>query len=107
MRLRLTAQSLSSLPKPETSADPARRALVEEAARLAGWCDGVAGQLGRSAATVAQELATAVTSEVLPVPAQGYLLWVRHHLDHVKQHLGDLVEPIAVVAEARAVPWWR
>jgi uncharacterized membrane protein YccC len=107
MRLRLTAQSLSSLPNPETSTDPARSSLVEEAARLAGWCDGVAGQLGRSAATVAQELASAVTSEVLPVPAWGYLLWVRHHLDHLRHHLVDLVEPIGVVAEARAVPWWR
>jgi uncharacterized membrane protein YccC len=107
MRLRLTAQSLSSLPEPTTTNDPARRALVEEAARLAGWCDGVAGQLGRAPATVAQELANAVTSEVLPVPTWGYLLWVRHHLDHVKHHLTDLIEPIAVVAEARGVPWWR
>jgi hypothetical protein len=109
MRLRLTAQSLSAIPPPESSTDPARRALVEEAARLAGWCDGVAGQLGRSPATVARELANALGDEPSsPPPIQrGYLLWVRHHIDHVKHHLTDLVDPIAAVAERRARPWWR
>jgi uncharacterized membrane protein YccC len=108
MRIRLTAQSLSVLPHPEPSTDPARQGLVAEAVRLAGWCDGVAGQLGRAPATVALELANSVAGDVAPVHTEeGYLLWVRHHLDHVRHHIADLVEPIAAVAERRSVPWWR
>ncbi len=107
-RIRLTAQSLSVLPQPDTPSGPARNALIEEAARLAGWCDGVAGQLARSPTTVARELASAVADDPPAAPApHGYLLWVRHHLDHVKDHLSDLVEAVAVVSEKRAVPWWR
>jgi uncharacterized membrane protein YccC len=108
MRLRMTAESLSALPRAEREADPARRALVEEAARLAGWCDGAAAQLGRGPATVAQELAIVFSGEPAVRPVErGYLLWIRHHIDHVKQHLTDLVEPVAAVAERRVMPWWR
>jgi uncharacterized membrane protein YccC len=115
MRLRMTAESLSALPRPEVGSDAGRRALVEEAARLAGWCDGAAAQLGRAPATVARELASVLfadssvlsaDSATVPVE-QGYLLWVRHHIDHVKRHLADLVDPLAAVAERRVMPWWR
>jgi uncharacterized membrane protein YccC len=107
-RLRLTAQSLSVLPRPKEVNDPARQALVEEATRLAGWCDGVAEQLGRLPATAARELAGEDLGGTVPVQTQtAYLLWVRHHLDHVRHHLPDLVEPVRVVAERRSTPWWR
>jgi uncharacterized membrane protein YccC len=108
MRLRLTAQSLAAPPPPEPTTDPARVALVEEATRLAGWCDGLASELGRSSASAAQELAAATSDEPAPIrPDGGYLLWVRHHLDHVRDHLVVLRDPVAVVAAQRAVPWWR
>jgi uncharacterized membrane protein YccC len=107
-RLRLTAQSLSVLPRPNEVADPARQALVEEAIRVAGWCDSLAGQLGRLPATAAQELAGVDLGATVPVRTQtAYLLWVRHHLDHVRHHLPDLIEPVRVVAERRSRPWWR
>jgi uncharacterized membrane protein YccC len=108
MRIRLTAQSLANLPPPETVNDPGRLALVEEATRLAGWCDGVAGDLGRSSPTAARELASAIAGEVSQAPRQhGYLLWVQHHLDHIRDHLPDLTEPVSAVHERRALPWWR
>jgi uncharacterized membrane protein YccC len=108
MRLRLTAQSLSNVPRPTRDSDPARQALIQEATLLAGSFDGFASELGRSSLTAARELATAVQGELPPVhPQGGYLLWVRHHLDHIRQHLVDLVEPVAVIAERRTVPWWR
>jgi uncharacterized membrane protein YccC len=108
LRLRLTAQSLASLPPPETVDDPDRYALLQEATQLAGTCDGFAGELSRSSATAAQELAAAMGPDpsLTAMPA-GYVLWIRHHLDHMKDHLGDLVDPIAMVAARRAVPWWR
>jgi uncharacterized membrane protein YccC len=107
MRVRLTAQSLASLPPPETVNEPDRYALLQEATRLAGTCDGIAGELSRSRTTAAQELAASGPD---PAPADvvaGYLLWVRHHLDHLSEQLAQLVDPIAAVAARRAVPWWR
>jgi len=109
-RLRLTAQSLTGPPRPEApaGADPARQALLEESVRLAGMADGLASQLGRAPPSVAQELAG------LPEPDgpasdghEGYVLWVRQHLDHVKWDLADMVAPTELVAERRAQPWWR
>jgi uncharacterized membrane protein YccC len=108
MRLRLTAQSLATISRPEADPDPARPALVEDAAQLAGWCDGIAGRLGRASVTVARELAGALGGERAELrSARGYLLWVRHHLDHLHHHLGELDEPVTVIAERRGVPWWR
>ena len=76
--------------------------------RLAGLCDELAGRLSRTSATVAQELAS------LPAPGtacddgqEGYLLWVREHLLHVKRDLAAMVEPATNVAQHRAEPWWR
>jgi uncharacterized membrane protein YccC len=108
MRLRLTAESLADVSRPENAVDPARNALVQEAARLAGWCDGVAARLGHASATVARELASSLGVEAAALSStQGYLLWVRHHLDHFRHHLGELEEPVAVIADRRALPWWR
>jgi uncharacterized membrane protein YccC len=108
MRIRLTAQSLASLPPPRTVGDPGGLALIEEATRLAGWCDGVAGDLGRPSPTAARELASTIAGEMPPAPRQrGYLLWVQHHLDHIQDHLRDLAEPVTAIQERRTLPWWR
>jgi uncharacterized membrane protein YccC len=108
LRLRLSAQSLSVLPHPDTAADPDGNVLVQEAAGLAGWCDDFAAKLGRASATVARELADAFAGGSGPLSSQrGYLLWVRYHLEHVRNHLAELAEPIQVIAERRSTPWWR
>jgi uncharacterized membrane protein YccC len=107
LHIRLTAQSLASAPPPEAVADPTRHTLIEEAIRLAGWCDGVASELGRTSVTAAQELAPTISEELPIHPQGGYLLWVHHHLEHVRQRLADMVESVAIIAEARTVPWWR
>jgi hypothetical protein len=108
MRLRLTGQSLDDIIRPEISMDPARHDLVQDAASLAGRCDGIAAQLGRAPATVARELAGAADGDTPALRStQGYLLWVRHHLDHLRHHLSELEEPVALIRERRAVPWWR
>jgi uncharacterized membrane protein YccC len=108
MRLRLTAQSLDDVIRPEVSMDPARYDLVQEAAGLAGSCDGVAARLGRAPATVARELADALGGDTPELRStHGYLLWVRHHLDHLRDHLRELDEPLTLIAARRDVPWWR
>jgi uncharacterized membrane protein YccC len=108
LRLRLTAQSLSNLPPPGPASDSGRLALVEEATRLAGWCDVYAGDLGRSSPTAARELAPTMVDQLsVSHVQQGYLLWVQHHLDHIRDHLADLAEPVTAIHERRGLPWWR
>jgi hypothetical protein len=34
-------------------------------------------------------------------------VWLCEHLDHLTEHLGELIEPAAAVAEVRRRPWWR
>jgi hypothetical protein len=36
-----------------------------------------------------------------------YGIWLGEHLDHLSEHLGDLVQPAARLAEIRRRPWWR
>jgi hypothetical protein len=37
----------------------------------------------------------------------GYGIWLGEHLDHLSEHLGELVQPAARLAEIRRRPWWR
>ena len=108
-QLRLTAQSLASVLKPEPSLPPAQsRLLLGEAVRIAGLCDDLAAKLGNAPATVAQELDRLPELESPPAGAsQGFGLWVGLHLDHVQRALGELGEPASLVATVRARPWWR
>ncbi len=107
-RLRLTAESLTVTPRPEPSSGLASHVLVEESVRLAGMCDELAGRLSRTSSTVAQELVS-LPGPPLPTPDghEGYLLWVREHLLHVKRDLATMVEPVQTIAARRAEPWWR
>jgi uncharacterized membrane protein YccC len=107
MRLRLSAQSLSGAPSPQPAPAPGHQALVEEAVGVAGVCDGLAGLLGHSPATVAQELVGLPVDDAPPLAIHGHSLWVREHLEHVKRNLAELEAPALVVAQSRAVPWWR
>jgi hypothetical protein len=36
-----------------------------------------------------------------------YGVWLCEHLNHLSEHLGDLVQPALRVAELRRQPWWR
>jgi Fusaric acid resistance protein-like len=107
-RLRLTAESLTVTPRPEPSPGLGRHVLVEDSVKLAGMCDELAGRLSRTSSTVAQELVS-LPGPTLPTPdgQEGYLLWVREHLLHVKRDLASMVEPVETIAARRAEPWWR
>ena len=108
LRLRLTSQSLASLQPPDVSNDPARHSLVGEAVLLAEQCDGIARQLRMTPNGSPDDVIPAFSGDPSPVwPEAGYLLWVREHLDHVRERLVDLVEPVDAVAARKSVPWWR
>jgi hypothetical protein len=108
LRLRLAAQSLAELPRPDTSPDSASPALVQEAVRLAGVLDDLAARLGRTPLTVAQELAALSTGDG-PVPDvhRSRTVWVREHLDLVERDVTNLVELTASLGDPAARPWWR
>jgi len=107
-RLRLTAQSLAGLSPPDRPDDAASAELVEESAQLAGECDHLAGELGapKTQPTGATEL-TAISVDLGPPPAEhsDRGMWVRQHLDHVKENLAELAEPASQIAGRRS--WWR
>jgi hypothetical protein len=45
-----------------------------------------------------------------PAPAaleSRYAIWLDEHLDHLSEHLSELVPPARRVAEVRRKPWWR
>ena len=108
LRLRLTCQSLASLPPPHVSDDPARHSLVGEAVQLAEQCDGIARQLRMTPDGSTQDVIPAFSDDPASVqPEVGYLLWVREHLDHVRERIADLVEPVDAVAARKSLPWWR
>jgi len=34
-------------------------------------------------------------------------IWLGEHVDHLTDHLSELVEPAAHLAQVRRRPWWR
>jgi hypothetical protein len=34
-------------------------------------------------------------------------VWLCEHLDHLAEHLAELIGPATRVAELRRAPWWR
>ena len=106
MRVRLSAQSLIATAAPGMMPEGVHLALVQEAVRVAGGCDRLASELGRTSSTVAQELAALPPADLSVAARYGYGLWVLEHLEHVRHNLAGLGGIAAAVAESWARPWW-
>jgi uncharacterized membrane protein YccC len=110
MRLRLTAHSIAYLPRDPAGIGAAGDALGERTHALAAWYERLAELVGRP-----HERAIAVLEMPSFAPADGldasscshYSIWLLEHLDHLCEHLGELVRPAVRVAENRRKPWWR
>ncbi len=110
LRLRLTAYSVARLAPDKTLVGPAREALLKRTSTLGGWFDRLALVVGRAGADAPTTLeAPAFGSDEVVSEASGsyYGVWLCEHLDHLADHLAELVVPAAHVAEARRRPWWR
>lgn len=115
IRLRLTAQSLASLPSPDAGPDPVGDALSGQAAQVADWFDDLADLLVRPDATGPSRMPGVATRipTLMPVAAAASTatlpctLWVEQHLQHIRPALDTLVEPAGEVARLRRIPWWR
>jgi uncharacterized membrane protein YccC len=126
LRLRLTAESLASLPGLEWSRGPAalhpvgasvRTTLVRESDELAGFYNRIAAQVdwpghdrGPVAAVSLPQGISSLSAEPCTVGPAHYhpeALWVRDHLSHLASHSAGLVGPASRFAALRRSPWWR
>jgi hypothetical protein len=110
MRLRLTAQLVAALPRDETGTGASREDLAHRAETLGAWFDRLADLLGRPRQGDVDALEPptfAKPDRAAPSSRSHYGIWLCEHLDHLSEHLGELVSPAVRVAEIRRLPWWR
>ncbi len=110
LRLRLTAYSVARLAPDGTLVGPARDALVKRTSTLAGWFERLAqvvGRAGPDAPTTLEAPIFGPDEVVSESSGSHYGVWLCEHLNHLAEHLAELVAPAAHVAEARRRPWWR
>jgi hypothetical protein len=111
MRLRLTAHAVSVLPRDDDEpVGPARDAIARRAEQLDAWYDRLAIMLGRPQHGPVEQLEPPVFAQR---PTDGNVsdsrpaVWLCEHLDHLTEHLHELVEPAGQLAAIRRRPWWR
>lgn len=117
LRLRLTAHAISGLPQGDAPSAAAARTLDDWAHQLTSFYERLATQLGRPhgqpiATLVAPTVDDTGAGTVVVDGAGGAAptpdtIWLREHLDHLTEHLCELVAPAAHLAQFRRRPWWR
>jgi hypothetical protein len=108
LRLRLTAHAVARLPhQPEAEVEASE--VGRRADQLVGFYEQLAGQLdrprGRPIAALQPPSFDGVAGPQPGLSRQS--IWLREHLEHLREHLPDLVQPAAEVAALRRRPWWR
>jgi hypothetical protein len=110
MRLRLTARGVSRLPQDAVGDDTARGVLRRRTETLTAWYDQLATMVAtrpRSETTPLEPPRFAAGDIVDQSSGSAYGVWLCEHLDHLAEHLADLIEPAERVVEVRRKPWWR
>jgi uncharacterized membrane protein YccC len=110
MRLRLTAHAIAHLPRDPSGIEGARDVLDRRTQTLAAFYERLAERLGRphGSAIAALEAPKFGSADVVDASSGSrYGIWLCEYLDHLGEHLGELVGPAARVAEARRRAWWR
>jgi hypothetical protein len=110
MRLRLTARSIAELPRDPAGIGDAREVLRSRTNTLVAWYGELAELVGKpeNQAVVALDAPVFGPEQVIdPASRSHYGIWLCEHLDHLSEHLDELVPPAARIAEVRRRPWWR
>ncbi len=109
MRLRLTARSIAGLPRDDgPDIDETRAVLGRRVEVLDQWYERLAVQVGRPhGQPVATLEAPSADGERRPTSLSEHAIWISEYLDHLTDHLAELVGPADHLAEVRRRPWWR
>jgi len=110
LRLRLTAHAVAEMPGDAAGLETARAVLERRTATLSSWYEELAEQVGKPDHRALAELVPPSLSEAGIVDGSTgsyYGVWLCEHLDHLSEHLAELVQPAAAVAKIRSRPWWR
>jgi hypothetical protein len=108
MRLRLTAYSIAALSQDSTLAGSSQDALLRRAGTLAAWFERLAAMVGRRPQAALQTGPAFGPDEVVDASSGShYAVWLCEHLDHLAEHLSELLAPANLLAQARRRPWWR
>ena len=108
LRLRLTAHAVAGLPHLDgAGTDGSRAVLIERTAMLQAWYDNLAAHVDRPRGRAAATLTAPDLDHDHNPAGSTQAIWLCEHLDHLADHLCELVEPAGKVAAARRRPWWR
>jgi len=110
LRLRLTAHAVAELPRDPIALASARDALERRTKVLTGWYGELAALVDRPSRQPLTPLHSPTFGPDTTVPATSgshYGVWLCEHLDHLAEHLGEMIEPAARLAELRRAPWWK
>jgi uncharacterized membrane protein YccC len=110
VRLRLTAYSIAALPRAPARLGSARAALTDRAGTLADWLERLADTVGKPDGRAPRALSPPAFDPAAGVDESSgsrLAVWLCEHLDHLAEHLADLVQPALRVAELRRRSWWR
>jgi hypothetical protein len=110
LRLRLTAQALARLPPDPIAVREARDAIDRRAGIISDWYLSLAEQLDRPRVAAISPLVAPILGPDTIVGIESgshYGVWLCEHLDHLAEHLDELVQPAFRIAELRRAPWWR
>ncbi|HXD55480.1 MAG TPA: FUSC family protein [Solirubrobacteraceae bacterium] len=110
LRLRLTAQAIARIPPDAAGVAEVASALERRVEVLDGWYARLAQQLDRPRGLPPATLSPPTLGpETVVHEGSGshYTVWLCEHLDHLAEHLDELIAPALRIAELRRAPWWR
>jgi hypothetical protein len=110
IRLRLTAHAVAGLPRSHGGELAASQVILKRRAEtLDGWFEQLAAQVGRPRGQpVASLVAPAFDGDHVEQSVQSrQTVWLCEHVDHLTEHLSELIAPADHLARVRRRPWWR
>jgi uncharacterized membrane protein YccC len=109
LRLRLTATAVADLPGGASGVDGQERVLRRRTRALSAWYEQLAELVGRphGRGIAPLEPPQFGGDDEVDSASSHYAVWLCEHLDHLGEHLGEMIGPATRVAELRRRPWWR
>ena len=101
---------MAELPQDPIALASARYALERRTRTLTDWYSELAALVDRPAHRAAAALEPPTFGPDTVVTAGSgshYGVWLCEHLDHLAEHLGEMIEPATRLADLRRAPWWK